>query len=71
VELKDKAKRAYFRILLPGQEDERLPKAGREDDATKWRGAISADGKYMILVEAMRMQGSPEVNHTLATELKN
>lgn len=70
VEVKDRAKLAYFRILLPNQDDEYLPKAGREDDALKWSGKIPADGKYTIVVVAMRMQGSPDVNYTLTVELK-
>jgi hypothetical protein len=67
VSVKNSKKLALFRIQLPGTEEKYLPKAGEEDDATSWSGKLPVDGKYLIVVGAMR--GS-DGRYTLNVELK-
>lgn len=67
VDVKNKYKLVLFRIALPNQDEKYLPKAGEEDDATTWRGKLPADGKYKIIVGAMR---GKDTRYTLQVELK-
>lgn len=46
-------KNAVFQVYLPG-EQEALPGAGEEDDATNWSGELPADGEYVIVVGGTR-----------------
>lgn len=67
VEVKNRYKLVLFRIQLPGTEEKYLPKAGEEDDATSWQGKLPVDGKYLIVVGAMR---GKDTKYTLQVEIK-
>ena len=54
VSVKNKLNLVLFHIQTPGEEGKYLPKAGEEDDATEWKGALPASGTYTIIVGAMR-----------------
>jgi len=54
VSVKNAKKLVLFHIQLPNEEGKYLPGAGEEDDATKWQGKLPKDGKYTIIVGAMR-----------------
>lgn len=68
VEVKNRAKLVLFRIQLPGAEEKYLPKAGEEDDATSWHGKLPKDGKYLIVVGAMR---GNDTRYKLHVEIKD
>jgi hypothetical protein len=44
---------AVFQVYLPGEE-QALPGAGDEDDATDWSGELPADAEYVIVVGGTR-----------------
>jgi len=44
---------AVFQVFLPG-EQEALPGAGEEDDATNWSGELPEDAEYIIVVGGTR-----------------
>lgn len=44
---------AVFQVFLPG-EQEALPGAGEEDDATSWSGELPANAEYVIVVGGTR-----------------
>lgn len=67
VSVTNKYKLVLFHLLLPGADDKYLPKAGPEDDATTWKGALPVSGKYTILVGAMR---GKDTTYTLKVEIK-
>jgi|GEM_PF-800902 len=67
VEVKNKAKLVLFHIQLPNEADKYLPKAGQDDDATSWKGKLPKDGKYTIVVGAMR---GNDTKYTLNVEVK-
>lgn len=46
-------KNAVFQIYFHGEE-ESLPKAGEEDDATNWSGQLTIDNEYVIVVGGTR-----------------
>jgi hypothetical protein len=46
-------KNAVFQIYFHGEE-ESLPKAGEEDDATNWSGELTIDNEYVIVVGGTR-----------------
>ena len=46
-------KNAVFQVYLAG-EQESLPGAGEEDDATKWSGELPANSEYVIVVGGTR-----------------
>ena len=46
-------KNAVFQINFHGEE-ESLPKAGEEDDATNWSGQLTIDNEYVIVVGGTR-----------------
>ena len=67
VVVKNRYKLALFHIQLPGAEGKYLPKAGEEDDATSWEGKLPVDGKYLIIVGAMRGKDS---KYSLQVDIK-
>lgn len=52
-----------FRIQKPGAREAYLPKAGADDDATQWEGALPVSGTYKIIVGAMRGEDTHYVLH--------
>jgi hypothetical protein len=46
-------KNAVFQIYFHGEE-ESLPRAGEEDDATNWSGELPIDNEYVIVVGGTR-----------------
>jgi hypothetical protein len=54
VTVKNRLKLVLFRLQMPGTVEKYLPKAGEEDDATTWSGKLPVDGKYLIVVGAMK-----------------
>ena len=44
---------AVLQVFLPG-EQEALPRAGEEDDATSWSGELPDDAEYVIVVGGTR-----------------
>ena len=46
-------KNAVFQIYFHGEE-ESLPRAGEEDDATNWSGQLTIDNEYVIVVGGTR-----------------
>lgn len=68
VEVKNRSKLVLFRIQVPGDAEKYLPKAGEDDDATSWQGKLPVDGKYTIVVGAMR---GKDTKYTLRVEIQN
>ncbi|MFU2207533.1 hypothetical protein [Solidesulfovibrio sp. C21] len=66
VKVSNKHKLVLFHIQKPGKEEAYLPKAGKEDDATAWKGVLPADGTYKIIVGAM--QGD-DTHYTLDVQI--
>jgi hypothetical protein len=53
VKITSTEKNAVFQIYFSG-EQESLPGAGEEDDATEWSGELPADNEYVIVVGGTR-----------------
>ncbi len=68
VSVKNKLKLVLFHIQVPGKEEQYLPGAGQDDDATVWQGVLPASGTYKILVGAMR---GKDTTYTLDVQITN
>lgn len=68
VKVSNKLKLVLFHIQKPGKEDAYLPKAGTEDDATEWEGALPESGTYKIIVGAMK---GKDTRYTLDVKITN
>ncbi|UJX39183.1 hypothetical protein K9F62_10585 [Desulfovibrio sp. JY] len=66
VKVSNKHKLVLFHIQKPGKEEAYLPKAGKDDDATAWKGVLPVDGTYKIIVGAMR---GDDTHYTLDVQI--
>ena len=65
VKITSREDNAVFQIYFAG-EQESLPGAGEEDDATSWSGELPADNEYVIVVGGTRGNAS----YTLKISIK-